>query len=798
MKKGRPAWLRAVLTAALVAFCSACGGGRSGPGPADAPKSALPLIPVGLIHTAALPGPLIDGKDAVESSGATTDGAALVLHADGGGLSYAMWAIDPGSLSLSAVQARLTTYENAKVWLGMADYSKGSWQLSGPYLSGAPAHVCAKGGFASPSGAAYFIAVAVGGKVRIDQLAVGLFVDFPAASSNLMWSQARMAALATASGTEYKEMISEVRSAAEYYRGWTVPSDGEWWGPHQNGVMALAVAWRLSGDPACKTKLLDYLRCVSKFSDLRGGREGAEDLDLGVCLTNISVSYSWVRDSLEPETRGKLDALVLREAQHADELFQSRRTRYYWNHAHYIATGLYAAGCLLDSYSPDAAKWRAEAAAFYDEMEALQDQRTDAGYPEGCAYASAVYYLAAQYRELRRSFTGAAPERGWWAKVPQYFACTLRPDLCETIRLADDDGKYIYPPDGVLRYAAACSQSTLAQRLARELHAKAGNQKDSFPLFVWQAALFTDPDVAAAQTLGPESAELGDLGLAVSRSSWAADASLLAVRSGLPGGSVYNAYLAAHPEDGNGGLGHLQCDLNSLSWWSDGTSLLADYGFENVKLTDQHNTVTVSGYGQCGESGAWWGWGWNWKPWGYGGDITKAGSNGADIYQAEMRCDDAYVPNAKLNKFRRRVLWLRPNLLLVQDRVGLSAPGDIEVNWQTELGAWSVTGSAAVAGGRLHSRVLGRQPDHWNKSSLGIDGSTTGWRLQPVYVNTSGQEDLAQVFWDSAAAGGWLLQEAGQNALTFSDGSRQAILRLEGEQIVLRGYRALDLPWTTI
>lgn len=721
-----------------------------------------------------------------------------MLHPTAGGLAYGMWAIDPGSLNLSAVQVRLTTSGDARVWLGMADYAKGAWQLSGPYLSGAPAHVCGQGEITSPDGSAYFVAIALGGEVRIEQLAVGLFMEFPAASGHLMWDQARMAALATADGEEYKQTIANVVAAAEYYRGWAVPTDGEWWGPHQNGVMALATAWRLTGEPQYREKLTDYLKCVSLFSDLRGGRDGAEDLDLGVSLTNISVSYNWVRDSLDAETRSRLEALLLKEAQHAGELFKSRDRRFYWNHAHYLATGLFATGCVLDSYSPDAAEWRQESAAFFDQMEALQDQRTDAGYPEGCAYASAVYYLTAQYRELRLSFEGAVPQRSWWSKVPQYFACTLRPDLKETVKLADDDGKYIYPPEAVLRYVATEVQSGTAQYLASALHTAAFDQKDSFPLFAWQAALFTDPRVPAISSLGPETAVLSDLGLAACRSTWAADASLLMVRSGLPGGKVYNDYLQAHPEDGHGGLGHMQCDLNSLSWWSGGTCMLADYGFENVKLTSQHNTVTVSGYGQCGEGGAWWGWGWNWKPWGYGGIITHAAAIGADAYRAEMRCDDAYVPNAQLAKFRRRVLWLEPNLLLVQDRVGLTATGDIEVNWQTELGAWTVSGAAAVAGGRLHCRALGRQPDSWHRNSIGIDNSTVGWRLQPVYGSSEGEAELAHVLWDSLSASGWKLQEALPNSLTFSDGSRQAILRIEGGQIVLRGYRALDLPWSSI
>jgi hypothetical protein len=45
---------------------------------------------------------------------------------------------------------------------------------------------------------------------------------------------------------------------------------------------------------------------------------------------------------------------------------------------------------------------------------------------------------------------------------------------------------------------------------------------------------------------------------------------------------------------------------------------------------------------------------------------------------------------------------------------------------------------------------------------------------------------------------GWQLESAGSSALTFGVGSRQVVLRVEGPMVVLRGYRSLDLPWSTI
>jgi Heparinase II/III-like protein len=790
--------LACIRTALVVALLSSCGGDSRGRQELESPVAGeLPVLRVEDLARFArrADGPLIDGADAVSSQNAVAEGTAIRLTPATGGFAYAMWQLSPGLLDVGAVQMKISTSPGGELWIGVGNYSSGSWDFSGPYLSGAPVAVMTPGmSRQSPTGSAYVVAVASGGEARVEQLALGLFMDFPAAGGSLMWDAQRMQALTMSQDAGAASVRAGVIAAAEYYRGWAVPESSEWWGPHQNGVMALAVAWRLTGEQKYLGKLSDYLDCVARFENLRGGRDGAEDLDLGVSLTNISVAYNWSKGELSAETCSLLEALLFKEGQYANTLFQARKTRYYWNHAHYVATGLYAAGCVLDDYTPLAAVWRMDVSAFYDRMETLQDKRGDVVYPEGCAYAGAVYYLVAQYRELRLGFDGAVPSRSWWSKLPAYFRSTLRPDMARSIRLADDDGVFIYPPENALRYAATYTGNPDAQSLAVLLRETCGQQKETFWLFAWQAALLTDPRVSSATGTRPLSELFEDSGLAVTRDSWDAGASLLAVRSGKPGGSVYNSYLAAHPLDQYGGLGHLQADNNSLSWWKGSTCLLSDYGFEDLKLTSQHNTITLSGYGQMGESGEWWGWGWSWKRWGYGGAITRSERLGGDAYIAEMRCDDDYVPNAKLAKFRRRVVWLDPNVLVVQDKVETTAPMDVEVNWQTELGTWQLLTSEAIAAGRLHCRAIGLQPSGRKAQSLSIDDDTEGRRLQTVFTSVDGEVDLAHVLWDASSAEGWVLRSASSGSLTFSDGLRELILGVDAARITVRGYRALDFP----
>jgi hypothetical protein len=561
--------------------------------------------------------------------------------------------------------------------------------------------------------------------------------------------------------------------------------------------MALGVAWRLTGEDKYRSKLVKYLEHISNYSDLRGGRPGAEDLDLGVSLTNIAVATNWLKGELEPATVARLHALLFREAQYAAELFEDRERLFFWNHSHFVATGLYAAACELDAYTPEAASWRAEVEAFYEQMESLLDQAGDAFYPEGCAYAGAVYFLTAEYRELRRSFSGSVPGHSWWRQLDEYFGCTLRPDMQQTLRIADDSGVWIYQPSAVLRYAAFLEGDAESQALARHFQNEALDERESFPDMIWQSAMFADPRVSTGALSLPAGHVFEDGGCFVQRTSWSADADLLTVRAGLPGGTAYNAFLGQHPGDEFGELGHMHADQCSISWWVNGSCLLSNSGFEDLKLTNQHNTLSFGGRGQMGEAGGWWGWGWDWKPWGYGAELTRIDTAQTDCSVIEMRADSAYVPATHLEQFRRRVIWFKPNLLLVQDRVQLGEPNSIEANWLTQLGHWGGMGSQGSSGS-LNLRVLGTQPGQTLRQSVLISAGNTAYRLQTLFFAPSGETRLLHVLWDNSQAQDWKLQSETGGVLRFTDATRELEISIEGDHIQTRGYRVQQFSWPSL
>jgi hypothetical protein len=699
----------------------------------------------------------VEGSAYVSASGAEPAGSAVVLDGDAGTpAAYTIYKV-AGLTGGTQAELRLRCELSAggPLLLGLADQSRSSWEWSElPALSMALVPGIDLAGRLTSSGSLYFCIACPAGS-RAVLLSADLQVGFPAGGNlgrDFLWNAERRAAVSASSLPDIALLRDVTLNTTLAFAGITLPSAGEWSAEAADALLTLGCAWQLSGDPQYLVELERWLTHVATYDDFQGGRVIAADIDAGMLLFAVCTVVEWTRPQLDPQLEARLLELIELEAEGQSELLALRTHTPFWNHAHYQALGTYAAGCVLDGH-PRAAEWRDQGAALFESMEQLLDAGGGACYPEGCAYASAVYGLCALYREMRRTFTGGAPVHPWWGELDEYFAHTLRPDGLGTLRIADDEGLWFWHPSAALRHAAAQSGDGRAQALAAELRELGGLSGGDFDSFCWQELLMADPGIAADVSPRPVAYTFEDYGLAVERESWKAGAGLLAVRAGLPGGSAYNEYLGAHPECAYGGMGHLQADLASLQWWSGDACLLADPGFESRKLTAQHNALTFSGRGQMGEAAEWWGWGWDWKPWGYGASIDHF-AVGPGLTVARMNADSAYVPMTQVSVHRRHVLWLKPNVLVVLDRVGLNQAREIEANWITQLGTWKpgeTTGHFTSA--RLHCRVLGPQPAEWRAGSITVSPLSQVQRLQNMFAATAGETHIGHIFWDEGQTG---------------------------------------------
>jgi hypothetical protein len=241
----------------------------------------------------------------------------------------------------------------------------------------------------------------------------------------------------------------------------------------------------------------------------------------------------------------------------------------------------------------------------------------------------------------------------------------------------------------------------------------------------------------------------------------------------------------------------MHADQGSIGWWNNGQCLLADCGFEDLKFSNQHSTLSFSGRGQMGEAGEWWGWGWNWKPWGYGAKIGRLSDGGDKYTLVELNGDSAYVPATWLEEFRRRIVWVKPNVLIVQDRVVLGQEREIEANWITQLESWSVSGQQAGSG-PLNLRVLGTPMLAARKASLTISVKANARRLQTVFQGEAGESRLVHVLWDSSDPQGWKLSSQNTSMLNFTRVGQSLGVNTALDGVLLTGYVSQTMRWDSL
>ena len=105
---------------------------------------------------------LIPGKFTLDrSAGAMTYGTALLLDATTSGLEWGIYGFTPGIASLDSLVVQLDAAEGNQVWIGIGNYTRGSWEWHGP-LSAEKVFAIDSSFYLSPGGLFAVAVVAAG------------------------------------------------------------------------------------------------------------------------------------------------------------------------------------------------------------------------------------------------------------------------------------------------------------------------------------------------------------------------------------------------------------------------------------------------------------------------------------------------------------------------------------------------------------------------------------------------------------------------------------------------------------
>jgi hypothetical protein len=421
---------------------------------------------------------------------------------------------------------------------------------------------------------------------------------------------------------------------------------------------------------------------------LEGGTDTVGIMRNGMTIVAVTLALDWLGDRIGAGQRAAVDDYILREAGPAAQRGVFGMTHHDqvkgWTmdpdgigfhrvdvsrwpvifdriNLRIIATsGLAAAGAFLHGRHPAAAQWAEEAQASL-RLFASREQ-PDATFPEGVSYWSFTYtYYIVSLEFLRRNC--GQDDRGVLD-----FPAMARYVQCATVLARGKTPDCINVSD-----ANACAGPEALSWIGRHFRDTTANYLVGLPGVVAEhpnsmwAAIWYDETVPARRAADTALDRIMHPGVIVSRSGWELADAVLSFRTGGP-------------------ENHEHADRNSLLFFLNGERLINDPLKANysptdpkwlLRLPDAHSAVLIDGQGHVYHHGE------------EGTNASTARAvlqdyrTGRDWMLAVSDATDAYRrAGLPATSVQRTVVYLKPDIIIVLDRVRLTEARPVQVRFQ--------------------------------------------------------------------------------------------------------------------
>jgi hypothetical protein len=293
---------------------------------------------------------------------------------------------------------------------------------------------------------------------------------------------------------------------------------------------------------------------------------------------------------------------------------------------------------------------------------------------------------------------------------------------------------------------------------------------DVSPRDPWLNLIWFDGNVPEAGPTDPTNAGLplsyhfNDMDFTISRSDWSGNESVVGFQCGPPmGHTVLQLNTATNPYVDWGG-GHVHPAANNFCVFGNGEWLIRNDGYTGEKLTGFSNTLLVGGSGQLGERASY--------PWFTMANAVNSAafidnnvisSNAAMDYIAGEAAA-AYPTASGLGlpgtRFRRRLIYLRPDVLIVLDSVSLNAANALELRFFPEQ---QIAISGSLAGQYLTSGSTSKLQFTALTSS-----TTTATTTKSVQMEDESGNPISRLAFSQTPVGGTASNWENAVALTWS------------------------------
>jgi hypothetical protein len=470
-------------------------------------------------------------------------------------------------------------------------------------------------------------------------------------------------------------------------------------------LVGMAFLYRITEDSKYLAAAKKWLAILCQFPKWgKYDKRGYTINDLGGSTMQyaLALAYDWLYQDLTSEERK-----LIRESleKKTDEVYGYVETKKeaFWasvpmhNHNWINSGGVLMAGLALYGETPQANEWIRFAVSQYQKAFETYFKTGDGASHEGFAYwdygtkkftvmAQAVkelcgidFFAQNQWMEntIQFGIYSALPTEYWTSrevkKTLNGIALEFKVPDQNGLTFGDGPRRTWGTATSYMLYLACRYQNGAARWYAEKASASSTEALED----QWLEVLWDDPSVKAVPpaTL-PTWHHFENLGLVVSRSSWAGNENVAAFKCGPPGGHTAIDIYSEHP-----GTGHSAPDAGSLQLFAYGDFLLVGPGYAE-KWTKYQNSLLINGQGQIDEG----------KPFYWANtffsnklhpriDFVKSTSSGVEVC---ANVQAAYAKESGLTKFRRTLISRQPNVWIIIDDLEASQPSSFEIYFHSD------------------------------------------------------------------------------------------------------------------
>ena len=448
-----------------------------------------------------------------------------------------------------------------------------------------------------------------------------------------------------------------------------------------NTLPVLAMGYVLTGDKQYLAAARQWALASCDYKTWGRGQIDGMDLATGHQLFGLGLVYDWCYQDLDESAKRQIRKTL---AKRTSTMFEAAASGKAWWHRAYLqnhlwvnVSGMAVAGLALFDEVDDGVCWIGlPLEKFRRTMAALGP---DGASHEGVGYWEYGVEYMLKFMDLAKTYLDVDLYDGpWWRNTALYAQHLSLPRNAWTsgnciVDLADCPRGHWYGPEYLLRGLARRFQDNHAQWLAQQIdEANVAARAASWLNLIWlDAALRPQPPDDL-----PTLHHFPDMGIVAARTGWSGDESLLVFKCGPFLGHDALDRFAYDP-----GGGHVHPDANHFVLFGGGQWLLRDDGY-HPKWTGQHNTLLVNGRGQLGEGSEW-----------FRGSEALARKSKPKVLRAasttaidEITGDatEAYPKELGLKRFVRRLIFVKPDVLIVADEILLDKESSLELRFHPE------------------------------------------------------------------------------------------------------------------